>query len=101
MVLLMGGTRAALIPGATKIEEMKDAPGGGHIVTLTDTEGFPINIIYGQGQAPARQRPENLLVNTETEKPRVRKFQRFDPGPAAVHKVRFPRFFLRTRILKS
>ncbi|KAF2232175.1 hypothetical protein EV356DRAFT_534846 [Viridothelium virens] len=79
--------KAALIPGASKIEEMTDAPGGGHIITLIDPEGFPINLIYGQTLAPAGQKPESLLVNTEAEKPRVRKFQRFNPGPAAVHKL--------------
>jgi hypothetical protein len=80
--------RAALISGASQIEEMAEAPGGGHIVTLVDPEGFPVNLIYGQSAAaPTSFHPENLLVNTESEKPRVRKFQRFEPGPAAVHKV--------------
>lgn len=66
---------------------MVDAPGGGHIVTVTDPEGFPVNLIYGQTLTSVSRKPENLLVNTESEKPRVRKFQRFEPGPAAVHKV--------------
>ncbi|KAI9711543.1 MAG: hypothetical protein M1820_002107 [Bogoriella megaspora] len=79
--------KAALIPGASKIEEMSEAPGGGHIVTLTDLEGFPVNLVYGQTPAPAGQKPESLKFNTESEKPRIRKFQRFEPGPAAVHKL--------------
>lgn len=70
-----------------EIEEMKDAPGGGHILTLKDPEGFPVNLIYGQEPAERGQAPPNLVVNFEMEKPRKREFQRFTPGPAAVHKV--------------
>ena len=88
-----------MIPGATKIEEMTDAPGGGHIVTLTDAEGFPINLIYGQAQALSGQKPEKLLVNTESEKTRVRKFQRFEPGPAAIHKASLFHQLLRPKTL--
>ena len=31
--------------------------------------------------------PPKVIVNDETDKPRVRKFNRFTPGPAAVHKL--------------
>ena len=80
--------RATKVPGATKIEELEDAPGGGYFVTLTDPEGFPINLMYGQKPAERGPMPEILTTNYELEKPRVAKFQRFKPGPAAVHKVR-------------
>ena len=84
--------RATRIPGAqvigNGIEEMKDAPGGGHIVTVTDPEGFPISLIYGQAPAQAQSMPEKIILNDEIDKPRARKFQRFSPGPAAVHKVK-------------
>lgn len=66
---------------------MSDAPGGGYIVTIKDPEGFPVNFIYGQTTASPGPLPEKLIVNDESTKPRVRKFQRFEPGPAAVHKV--------------
>lgn len=69
------------------IEEMKDAPGGGHIASILDPEGFPVNFIYGQTPAQPQDMPEKLLFNDESTKPRARKFQRFEPGPAAVHKV--------------
>jgi hypothetical protein len=80
------------VPGATVlsdgIEEMKDAPGGGYIVTIADPEGFPVNFIWGQEPVrEERKKPEKLLFNDEDDKPRQKAFQRFEPGPAEVHKV--------------
>lgn len=79
---------------------MKDAPGGGYLLTLTDPEGFPINLMYNQTPAPKGQMPEVLETNYEVEKPRVARFQRFKPGPAAVHKVEllFLFFFKKSKI---
>ena len=68
---------------------MADAPGGGSIVTIRDPEGFLVNFIYGQAPAEPGKVPEKLIVNDETTKPRLGRFQRFEPGPAAVHKVDF------------
>ena len=79
--------KAAKIAGAGKIEEMKDAPGGGYILTLHDPEAFPVNLIYGQEKTPQGEQPEKLIQNFEMEKQRVRRFNRFTPGPAAVHKL--------------
>lgn len=79
--------KAAALPSAGPIEELTDAPGGGHMVTLHDPEGFPINLIYGQTPATRGDLPEKIIYNDETDKPRVRKFNRFEPGPAAVHKL--------------
>ncbi|KAH8692361.1 trihydroxytoluene oxygenase [Talaromyces proteolyticus] len=69
------------------IEEMKGAPGGGYIVTLADPEGFPISLVYGQTLGEAKPMPEKVIMNDEVDKPRARKFQRFQNGPAAVHKL--------------
>lgn len=82
--------RAAQLPTAGTIQEMSDAPGGGYLLTLTDPEGFPLNLIYGQTPGEVKEYPPKLLLNYEIEKPRVRRFQRFELGPAAVHKVCFP-----------
>ncbi|EMC98824.1 hypothetical protein BAUCODRAFT_381516 [Baudoinia panamericana UAMH 10762] len=79
--------KAAKIEGAGQIEELKDAPGGGHLLTLTDPEGFLVNLMYGQQPAPTDNYPQKVLINDETDKPRVRKFNRYTPGPAAVHKL--------------
>ena len=37
--------KATTVAGASQIEEMRDAPGGGRMVTLHDPEGFPINLM--------------------------------------------------------
>ncbi len=58
------------------------------MVTLQDPEGFPVNLIHGQEPAKAGKLPETLVYNYEGDKPRIREFQRFEPGPAAIHKVR-------------
>ncbi|KAK5746808.1 hypothetical protein LTR17_000438 [Elasticomyces elasticus] len=81
--------KAAKIPSASSsgIEELAEAPGGGYMLTLTDPEGFPINLLYGQEPAAKGDYPEKVIVNDEVDKPRVRKFNRFTPGPAAVHKL--------------
>ncbi|KAF3395702.1 Metapyrocatechase 2 [Penicillium rolfsii] len=79
--------KAAKLPTASNILDLSDAPGGGWIVTLTDPEGFPVNLIFGQTPAAKGPIPEKLIVNYEEEKPRIRRFQRFQPGPAAVHKL--------------
>jgi len=80
--------KAATLPQATgPISELKDAPGGGHILTLQDPEGFPVNLLYGQTPATRGDLPNKIILNDEVDKPRVRKFNRFTPGPAAVHKL--------------
>ncbi|PYH80332.1 trihydroxytoluene oxygenase [Aspergillus uvarum CBS 121591] len=79
--------RASQLPTGSAIHELIDAPGGGHMVTVIDPEGFPVNLMYGQQPATPGVYPENLIFNTETEKPRMRRFQRFVEGPAPVHKL--------------
>ncbi|OBU00224.1 hypothetical protein VE01_01676 [Pseudogymnoascus verrucosus] len=79
--------RAAAIPGASKIEELTNAPGGGSRVTIYDPEGFPVNLLYGQELVEPGQLPEKLVYNFEEDKPRIGSFQRFTAGPAAVHKL--------------
>jgi len=80
--------KASKIPGATPIETLDDSPGGGQRVTLTDPEGMPVNVIFGQEPRNVEsQYPEKLIVNFEDTKERENKFQRFKKGPAAVHKL--------------
>lgn len=82
--------RAARLPGAGDIQALDDAPGGGRLVTITDPDGFPVNIIFGQEAKEAGSNPNKLPLNYGMEKERARKFQRFQTGPAATHKVRCP-----------
>lgn len=71
------------------IEELKDAPGGGYMVSLRDPEGFVIHLIHGQTPKEPGPFPEVLETNypDKDAKPRKARFQRFKPGPAAVHKL--------------
>ena len=82
--------KASRIAGAGPIRDLSDSesPGGGRIVTLHDPEGFPVSFVYGIEPAPKHDYPEKVIYNYEgDDKPRVRKFNRFTPGPAAVHKL--------------
>lgn len=80
--------RATELPWAVgKIKELGEAPGGGYMLTLQDPEGFPVNLCYGQAAVSVGESQEQLVLNYEDEKKRVRRFQRFETGPAAVHKV--------------
>lgn len=85
-------SRAASLPGSSGIEELHDAPGGGHQVTVYDPEGFPVNLMYGQdsdGELKGSQSPftSKLLYNNAKEKARWGAYQRFTKGPAAVYRV--------------
>ncbi|RAQ53643.1 metapyrocatechase [Aspergillus flavus] len=82
-----GEDQASQSPTASDIQELSDVPGSGFLVTLTDPEGFPVNLMFGKKPAEKGAIPEKLTINYEEEKPRIRKFQRFTPGPAAVHKL--------------
>lgn len=66
---------------------MDDAPGGGYIATILDAENFPVSFIFGQTPVSKGALPEKMVWNDETEKPRVRRFQRFSPGPSPIFKV--------------
>ncbi|OJJ30436.1 hypothetical protein ASPWEDRAFT_46014 [Aspergillus wentii DTO 134E9] len=79
--------KAKQLPNASEIQELTDSPGGGHLVTVIDPEGFPVNLLFGQTPAAPGVFPEKLTVNYEVNKERKRRFQRFTPGPAAVHKL--------------
>ncbi|KAE8405431.1 Glyoxalase/Bleomycin resistance protein/Dihydroxybiphenyl dioxygenase [Aspergillus pseudonomiae] len=80
--------KASKLPSAGPVQDLGDAPGGGSIVTITDPEGFPFNVVYGQ-TTPATETkyPEHIILNYTDEKSRQRKFNRFETGPAAVHKL--------------
>lgn len=82
-------SRATNLPNAGRIQNLSDAPGGGQMVTVTDPEGYPLNLMYGAIPVKVDKFPEKIIHNTESEKPRQRKFARFQPGPAEVHKVSY------------
>lgn len=84
--------KASMIEGAGEIQELSNAPGGGFMVTLTDPECVALNLMFGQEPAEGGPEPEKLVINYEREKPRTRRFHRFQEGPAAVHKVCYTNF---------
>lgn len=57
---------------------------------MTDPEGNPFNVVWGQEQVQPESTfsPEKVVLNFPKEKPRIREFNRFETGPAAVYKVR-------------
>jgi hypothetical protein len=57
------------------------------MITITDPEGFPINLIHGQTPAEPGPLPSKLTINDVLSAPRKREFQRFKAGPAAIHKL--------------
>ncbi|GME29198.1 Glyoxalase/Bleomycin resistance protein/Dihydroxybiphenyl dioxygenase [Neofusicoccum parvum] len=78
-----------LIPSASEIYELDDAPGGGQCVTFHDpVDGFPFHLVYGQSPADPRASFPQLDFNFPNDKKRaVNHFQRFAKGPAPVHKM--------------
>lgn len=59
------------------------------MVTIVDPDGFPFNVIFGQetGEDASTPATTKLRANYPHEKQRLREFNRFERGPAAVHKV--------------
>jgi hypothetical protein len=82
--------RASKLENASPIQQLDHAPGGGHLVTLTDPAGWPVNLIFGQNDTdsatPREDFPE-LLINSEKSKNRLGACHRFTRGPAAVFRV--------------
>lgn len=80
---------ARSIPSASAIWEMKDAPGGGECVTVRDpVDGFKVHLVHGQAQREMDGDYRQREFNFPTEKHRsANKFQRFQKGPAQVHKL--------------
>jgi hypothetical protein len=67
------------------------------MVTIADPDGFLINVMFGQEERreDASATPtDKLKINYPNHKQRLRQFNRFSPGPAAIHKVSQHPFFL-------
>lgn len=53
-----------VIPTASKIYALVDAPGGGECVTVRDpTDGFPVHLVYGQEQRVVSEEHEQRHFN--------------------------------------
>jgi len=74
--------RLAGAEGATV--ESLDAPGGGRVVRLTDPDGFTVEVVAGQAEAPAAAPPRRPAWNSAFGHPRQGAVKRVGQGPAAV-----------------
>lgn len=61
-----------------------DAPGGGHVVTLTDPDGRRVEVVAGQSATPAAALPAREPWNSASARERLRQTKRVSPGPAHV-----------------
>ncbi|KAL5363810.1 Glyoxalase/Bleomycin resistance protein/Dihydroxybiphenyl dioxygenase [Aspergillus floccosus] len=80
---------ATMLPGATGIYDLGDAPGGGRCVTFYDPiDQFPFHLIHGQKPHSGEKVLPQLRFNFPTDKHRAgNQTQRFQKGPAPVHKL--------------
>lgn len=61
-----------------------DAPGGGYVVTLTDPDGFQIEVVAGQTPTAPLPLPENPPHNDAYAQPRMREALRLSRGASSV-----------------
>ncbi|KAL2855265.1 Glyoxalase/Bleomycin resistance protein/Dihydroxybiphenyl dioxygenase [Aspergillus pseudodeflectus] len=80
---------ARSLPGATDIYQLSEAPGGGKCVTFYDpVDRFPMHLVHGQILRDHVETRTPLDFNFPEEKHRPgNKTQRFEKGPAPVHKL--------------
>lgn len=64
--------------------ERSDEPGGGHVVRLTDPNGFAVEVVAGRESVAALPVPDNVAANDGREKPRLNDVKRIAAGPAHV-----------------
>ncbi|KAF2140301.1 uncharacterized protein K452DRAFT_230868 [Aplosporella prunicola CBS 121167] len=80
---------AKVLPDASQVYELSEAPGGGKCVTFKEpVDGVPFHLVYGQSLADDEKALPQLQYNFPTDKKRpVGKTQRFEKKPAPVHKL--------------
>ncbi|KAI1502342.1 Glyoxalase/Bleomycin resistance protein/Dihydroxybiphenyl dioxygenase [Biscogniauxia marginata] len=83
--------KATKLQGATRVDISK-APGGGQAVSVPTPGGSKIYVVWNQQEREVREAVSATTVtkgdyNTSLEKFRKGQFQRFQPGPAMVHKL--------------
>lgn len=61
-----------------------DAPGGGHVVTLSDPDGRRVEVVAGQAAADPAPLPAREPWNTQANRDRLRQTKRVAGGPAHV-----------------
>ncbi|MDE2562850.1 MAG: VOC family protein [Sphingomonadales bacterium] len=69
------------------IVEDSTEPGGGKIVRLTDPDGFRVEVLAGQVNAPCAEGPADPPRNTAAHRGRLRQTVRLVEGPAHVRRI--------------
>ncbi len=62
-------------------------PGGGSVVTLTDPDGYRIDIVHGMERVEPEQIRPPLVLNYAHEKGRINETQRPEVGPAQIKRL--------------
>jgi catechol 2,3-dioxygenase-like lactoylglutathione lyase family enzyme len=75
--------RFAAMPGASGPEPLEGL-GGGQRVSLTDPDGFRIDLVHGIASAPAIPMRPPLIINTAADKPRRGAVQRPEMAAAQI-----------------
>jgi len=76
--------RLVTSPGASTVHDV-DEPGGGRRVTLTDPNGFRVEVVHGMASLPTRP-PASLPLNLGARIERERTLKRTAPGPARIRR---------------
>lgn len=71
--------------GASAVHAI-DEPGGGHRVSLTDPNGFVVEVVYGIATDP-RSHPGSLPLNLGTRVEREGTMKRTKPGPSRIQRL--------------
>jgi catechol 2,3-dioxygenase-like lactoylglutathione lyase family enzyme len=67
--------------------ETSTAPGGGHIVRLTDPDGYVIEVVCDQASDAAGELPPEPIRNSAGTQARLRSLVRLDPGPSHIRRI--------------
>ncbi|PNY26273.1 Uncharacterized protein TCAP_03795 [Tolypocladium capitatum] len=84
--------RACKMDGA-QLVDISGRPGGGKMVRIPDPNGFAVEVVFGQQERSVPKQGISHVVdgqpnvNLAMEKPRKGVFNRFNPGPAMIHKL--------------
>ena len=67
--------------------EVLDEPGGGHVVRLTDPDGYDVDVVAGQETLAPALPFADPPRNTAAQKPRLRETVRLESAPAHIQRI--------------
>jgi catechol 2,3-dioxygenase-like lactoylglutathione lyase family enzyme len=76
------------LAGTTGVEVRESAePGGGAVVTLTDPDGYRVDVVHGVERVEPGLMRAPLVLNYANEKQRINETQRPEVGPAEIKRL--------------